>query len=96
MVQLIIKPLALQDLEEIWLYTFQTWSIQQADFYQDQLYYGMQLLSENNKIAKNISLNAQAYLYYKVNHHYIFFRIENKQLIVIRILHEKMDFVRHL
>ena len=50
MVQLIIKPLALQDLEEIWFYTFHTWSIQQADFYQDQLYYGMQLLSENNKI----------------------------------------------
>lgn len=96
MVQLIIKPLALQDLEEIWFYTFHTWSIQQADFYQDQLYYGMQLLSENNKIAKNISLNSQAYLYYKVNHHYIFFRIENKQLIIIRILHEKMDFVRHL
>jgi len=78
------------------LYTFHTWSIQQADFYQDQLYYGMQLLSENNKIAKNISLNAQAYLYYKVNHHYIFSRFENNQLIIIRILHEKMDFVRHL
>ena len=39
MYKLLLSPANEKDLEEIYLYTFEEWGINQADKYQDELYY---------------------------------------------------------
>jgi toxin ParE1/3/4 len=95
-VNLILSRLAELDLEEIWLYTFETWSIEQANAYQDILFAGMNEAGENPNFSKPIVLNNKTYLYYKIAHHYIFFFISESDILVSRILHESMDFEKHL
>ncbi len=90
------KPLARIDLEDIWYYTFSKWSIEQAEFYIDEIYNGLEHVSIHPSIAKPVFYNNIEYLQFKINHHYTFCRIENHELIVVRILHERMDFLRHL
>lgn len=43
------------DLEEIWLYTFEHWSIEQADKYYNQLLNEIEYISKNPKSGKDFS-----------------------------------------
>ncbi len=94
--QIKFSRLAELDLEEIWLYTFETWSLQQANFYQDNLYLGLNELSQNTRYGKIIVIDNRTFYYYKIAHHYIFYLEQENELLVYRILHEMMDFPRHL
>jgi len=86
------------DLEKIWLYTFETWSIDQADRYMNLIFDEIEHLSKNPTIGKNVSYIRKGYFRSKVNNHFIFYRINNekKEIEIIRILHEQMDFDSHL
>jgi toxin ParE1/3/4 len=44
-----LSRFAALDLEEIWLYTFETWSINQANYYQDNLFLGLKEIASNTK-----------------------------------------------
>jgi toxin ParE1/3/4 len=94
--QIKLSRLAELDLEEIWLYTFETWSIQQANFYQDNLYLGLNELPQNTRIGKTLLIDNRTFYYYKIAHHYIIYQEQANELFVFRILHEMMDFPRHL
>ena len=84
------------DLEEIWLYTFETWSINQANYYQDNLFLGLKEIASNTKIGKPIEIDNRIFYYYKIAHHYIFYQEYESVILVSRILHEMMDFPKHL
>lgn len=88
---------AVEDLTSIWNYTFITWSERQADEYYEMLISACgKTLIENlfpvrpyNEIAKDLCG-------IKVGHHLIFFRcIADGDVLVVRILHERMDIKRH-
>ena len=84
---------AVSDLDSIWEYTAEIWSEQQAD-----LYYG-ELIAEIGHIASNKFIFDREYSEVKRGlfcHHYrkhlIFYqKYENGDILVIRILHERMD-----
>lgn len=88
---------AVEDLTSIWEYTFETWSERQADEY-----YGM-LISACGKAMALTSFPASHYdeisrdLYgIKAGHHIIFFKhLINGDVLIVRILHERMDIKRH-
>ena len=86
------------DLEKIWLYTFETWSIDQADRYFNLILDEIEHLSKNPTIGKDVSNIRKGYFRSKVNTHFIFYRINNekKEIEIIRILHEQMDIDSHL
>jgi toxin ParE1/3/4 len=44
---------AVEDLENIWDYTFEKWSLEQADKYYSLLIYSCNLIGENPTIGKN-------------------------------------------
>jgi len=52
MANLLISPQAEQDLEEIFYHTFITWGTDQAEKYQDELYFAMQLILKNNTLGE--------------------------------------------
>lgn len=89
---------AVEDLSGIWEYTADAWSEHQAD-----VYYNM-LVSACAKIAGNPQLHGTDYgevseglLGCRANRHIIFYRtLDNGDILVIRILHQKMDIRRHI
>ena len=84
---------AVEDLADIWNYTFDEWSERQADDY-----YNM-LISSCQKIATNPNLFGKCYDEIfdglrgcKVGKHLLFYRLlDGGDVEIIRILHERMD-----
>lgn len=89
---------ASNDLEKIWLYTFENWSTEQADRYLNLIFDELEYLSTNPKSGIDYSNVRKGYFRSKVKSHFIFFRlnIEKKELEVIRVLHEMMDIESHI
>ena len=91
MLKILLKPEAENDLEKIFEYTFSNWGIEQAEKYQDDLFYGMKLLANQENIGKNYPFADKPNRKIHVNRHLIFYRIERLNCIIIRILHDSMD-----
>jgi len=88
----IISKAAKNDLDEIWLYSYNKWSAEQADRYYKLLISEIEKISKDPYINKKINLNNKLYSILKVKSHLIFYRItEKKQIFIVRILHERMD-----
>jgi len=83
---------AIEDLDEIWEYTFDEWSEIQADKYYFEILEGCQFISENQNLGKIYSEIDNNLLGYFINKHIIFYqKISKFEILVVRILHTKMD-----
>lgn len=93
-----ISKEASTDLENIWLYTFETWSISQADHYLDLIMNEIEYLSENPKSGEDHNQIRKGYFRSKVKSHFIFYRIniKNEEIEIVRILHHQMDISSRL
>jgi toxin ParE1/3/4 len=83
---------AVTDLTNIWNYTFEQWSEQQADKYYQILIENCEEIANNPGMGKNYDGIMASLLGFKVNRHIIFYRIvSSEQIEITRILHEIMD-----
>jgi toxin ParE1/3/4 len=83
---------AVDDLTEIWNYTFEEWSEQQADNYYKLLIDSFNEIAQNPMLGKNYDGIMTNLLGFKVARHIIFYRkISVNEIEITRILHEKMD-----
>ncbi len=88
----VISKRAIQDIEEIWLYTSQKWSVEQADRYYRLLINEIHYISENFETGRSIEYIRKDYKVSKVKSHLIFYRkSQDNKVEVIRILHQRMD-----
>lgn len=94
----IISNEAENDLENIWFYTFQAWSVNQADEYLNLIVSQIQYIANNPKSGKDYGKIRKGYFRSKIKSHYIFYKTDerNKVVKVIRILHERMDIETRL
>lgn len=91
-----LTKLAVQDLTDIWNYTFDNWSERQADNYYEQLISIFESITTNPDQGRNYDGVRRDLLGYKVNRHIIFYRIfSHGQIEITRILHERMDLKNH-
>lgn len=90
-----LSPLAVEDLQSIYLYTLQAWSRRQAELYISDLIAAFEGLAAGTKVGRKIDA-ADGYLKLPVGSHIVFFRIEADAFDIIRILHRAMDASRHL
>jgi toxin ParE1/3/4 len=93
--ELCLRPLAEADLEQIWLYSLERWSMKQADLYVSNLIAAMGELARGSKAGRECNVR-DGYFQYAVGSHLIFYRVTNAALDVVRILHQRMDVERHL
>jgi len=86
------------DIEKIWLYTFETWSIEQADRYFNLIFDEIEFLTQNPTSANDYNQIRKGYYRSKVKSHFIFYRINEKEneIEIIRILHQQMDVENRL
>ncbi|SHH74929.1 type II toxin-antitoxin system RelE/ParE family toxin [Flavobacterium defluvii] len=83
---------AVEDLADIWNYTFDEWSENQADKYYLLLLSSCQEAAENPNLGKKYDNITEKLLGYKSNEHILFYQIISKDEIeIIRILHRRMD-----
>ncbi len=90
-----LTPLAVSDLENIWLYTFEQWSREQADRYYRDLLEAIEALARGARTGRLVDIR-EGYLKYAVGQHFVFYRLSTTTLDVVRILHRRMDVDRHL
>ena len=93
-----IGKLAESDLENIWLYTFEEWSLEQADYYYDLIMDEIEYIAENPKTGKDFNVVRKGYFRSRVKSHFIFYKINLKEekVEIIRILHQQMDIDLHI
>jgi toxin ParE1/3/4 len=83
---------AVEDLGDIWNYTYENWSEHQADIYYQLLIESFKEIAGNPSIDKNYSGIVDSLRGFKVGRHIVFFReMEDKKVQIVRILHVQMD-----
>ncbi|MBV7441259.1 type II toxin-antitoxin system RelE/ParE family toxin [Weeksellaceae bacterium TAE3-ERU29] len=82
---------AYKDLENIWVYTFRNWSAKQADYYLNLIMEEIEYISENPESGKNYNKIRKGYYRSTIKSHFIFYRINENFIEIIRILHRRMD-----
>ncbi|RLD41241.1 MAG: type II toxin-antitoxin system RelE/ParE family toxin [Bacteroidetes bacterium] len=97
MAKYILTNKAVDDLSQIWNYTYYKWSEIQADVYYNMLIDSCEYISENTNLGKNYEEIATYLFAYKVGRHIIFYQKQNEEnILVIRILHQQMDLKNRL
>jgi toxin ParE1/3/4 len=91
-----LRQLAENDLEQIWLYSFQEWGISQADKYLRALISRFTWLSENPQIGKRRDDIKLGYYCFPEGSHVIFYTLTSYGIDVIGIPHQRMDVIGHL
>jgi toxin ParE1/3/4 len=91
-----LSPAAEDDLQAIWMYTFQQWGIEQADRYTDFMTKAFAELAQSPKTAPACDHIREGYRRWGIERHMIYFRVTNYGIAIIRILHDRMDAARHL
>lgn len=93
-----ISKLASQDLENIWLFTFENWSVEQADRYYNLILDEIEYISEYPYSGKDYGEIRKGYFRTIIKSHLIFYKINKKtdEIEIIRILHQRMDIETQL
>jgi toxin ParE1/3/4 len=92
---LVYSPEADRDLGEIWSYTAERWSVLQADTYLNQLLDAFDSLAAGRLRGSPANASRPGYLRLPVGSHVAFYR-ETAEVIIVRVLHQRMDAGRHL
>ncbi|MCX6245134.1 MAG: type II toxin-antitoxin system RelE/ParE family toxin [Bacteroidetes bacterium] len=83
---------AVKDLEEIWSYTKQKWSLEQADRYYNLIIDEIEFVSYHPLLGRSIDYIKEGYRSTKVKSHVVFYKQhEDDTILIVRILHQSMD-----
>ncbi len=97
MAKLILRQEAIDDLTDIWEYTFENWSENQADKYYETIKLACMEISKNPKLGKEYVGIVKDIFGYRINKHIIFYQlVADDEIEVVRILHERMDLNHQL
>lgn len=91
MFEIVLHPRAETDLADIWQFTFETWGATQANIYLEQLDLGFHRLTKNHKLGKPCDEIRAGYRCLHLNRHIAYYRLSASQIIIVRVLHERMD-----
>jgi toxin ParE1/3/4 len=88
--------LAKADIRGIWDYTADRWDQTQAEIYLDLIHAAVDAISTDPKLGRPCSEIRRGYRKHLVGSHVLFYRVKGRAVFVVRILHQRMDFERHL
>ncbi len=92
MTKLTFRQKAIDDLTDIWNYTVQEWSENQADKYYENIKFACEQIRQNPDIGKIYADISKNLFGLNSGKHIIFYHIvTEKEIEVIRVLHERMD-----
>lgn len=92
----LLRPAAERDLEEIWRFSNERWGPDQADRYIVQIVDCFVALGGEFPPGQPCDDIRPGYRKARVGSHIVFYRSAGADLEIVRILHQSMDFDRHL
>lgn len=97
MANYLLSNKAVEDLTNIWSYTYYNWSEKQADKYYELLIYAFNQIAEKPEIGKIYSDVNPKLFGLNIGKHIIFYhQSKSNSIEIIRILHEQMDYKNRL
>lgn len=92
MAKVVLRQEAINDLNDIWQYTFHKWSETQADKYYSELEFACTQIGGNPELGKEYNDISENLLGLRIAKHIIFYQVIDRQEVeIIRILHAQMD-----
>ena len=85
-----------QDIIKIYRDTAQKWGVAQADRYDEGLEKAVDILADNPDLGRECSEIQQNLRRFEHEKHIIFYRKRKQATFIVRILHQRMDAIRHL
>jgi toxin ParE1/3/4 len=92
----VLSPLAQSDLGDIWDYTADRWGLGQAEKYTRDIWQRIEAVAERPAIGQECSDIRAGYHKISCGSHVLFYRFTAGGIDIVRILHERMDFQRHI
>jgi toxin ParE1/3/4 len=92
----VLRPRAQADLDEIWDYTADRWGLDQAETYTRRLWKDIRTLADNPTLGRECNEVRPGYRHYPSGSHVRFYRLADDGIDVVRILHERIDYERHI
>ena len=97
MIKVILRQEAIDDLNNIWDYTFEKWSESQADKYYETIKFACKEIGRNPELGKEYTEISRQLFGLKSGKHIIFYhQASQNEIEVIRILHQRMDLKSRL
>ena len=90
------SPKAKADLDQIWDHSLKEWGPERAEAYIHAIRSIINLIDQFPAMAKNAENIRPGLLKYAVGSHVLFLRMANRSIDVVRVLHQRMDYPRHL
>ena len=84
-----------EDLRDIWRYTYDTWGVDQAEKYFDQIEACCEAIGEGRVRSRSFNKLPNDVRIHRCEHHYVVW-LDGERPIIVAILHERMNFVRGL
>lgn len=93
-----ISVKAAEDIKNIWLYSVEHWSMDQADRYINLIFDEIAYLAKKPNSGKDYSHVRKNYRFSRVKSHLIFYKQYEplNEIEIIRILHQRMDIENRL
>ena len=85
-----------RDLEIITDYTAQEWGASQANTYLDGLESRAQLLAENPDLGITRETSSKGLLSFPYESHILYYKKHARGIVIVRVLHQHMDPLKHL
>ncbi|MBS0613618.1 MAG: type II toxin-antitoxin system RelE/ParE family toxin [Proteobacteria bacterium] len=92
----VLAPRAQADLDDIWDYTVDRWGLDQAETYTRQLWKDIATVAKRPSLGRECLEVRQGYRKYPSGLHVLFYRTTTDGIDIVRILHERMDYERHI
>jgi len=91
-----LTPRARRDLDDIWTYSVERWDEGQAMAYVRELRSAIEAVADRPSRGRPCDDIRPGYFKISRASHVVFYRLLNGEVEVVRILHQRMDFTRHL
>lgn len=91
-----LTPAARRDLSSIWDFTEQRWGAGQAETYIREIQAAIERIAQDPERGRSREEIREGYRSYAIGSHAIFYLSRTDRVDVVRILHQRMDFDRHL
>ena len=89
-------PRARRDIEDIWNHSLERFGFEKAESYLRDLQRAAETVAEDPRRGRACDDIRVGYRKFSVGAHVLFFRASESGIVIVRILHQRMDFERHL
>jgi toxin ParE1/3/4 len=92
----VVLPRARTDLIDIWNYSAEQWGVPQADRYIRDIDAVIEAVADGSQRGRSCNEIRAGYSKIAIGSHVIFYYATRTKISIVRVLHQRQDFPRHL